>query len=251
LEIDEGRSAAWRLMAQPLLALGRHEEAGRALDRFIATVPVAEGKPPAPEQAGALAGGLEGRGLGPDRRAKALRARGLLHQTRGDQRSALDCYTQGLRLARDPETLALRGWTYLSYDAPELALADFDEAARLRPGWADALIGRANVRVRLGQTREALEDVERGAAGAADARMLYNAARVHAQAVAALRDAPKKQAEAERCERRAAELLRQALERTPVQQRPAFWKDHVQADRAFDPVRRGGAMSALAARYEK
>jgi hypothetical protein len=72
---------------------------------------------------------------------------------------------------------------------------------------------------------------------------------VHALAAGGLREAGKRN-DAERSERRAAELLRQALEKTKAQERQAFWKNYVQADRAFDGVRHGPAMSAVAAEYD-
>ena len=45
-----------------------------------------------------------------------------------DFRGAIDNYTQALTLERAPETLTLRGWAYLTFDAPALALPDFNEA---------------------------------------------------------------------------------------------------------------------------
>jgi hypothetical protein len=71
-----------------------------------------------------------------DEQTRALRQRGALHLRAGELRASLDSYTKGLGLSRDPDLLALRGWTYLVCESPALALADFDEALKLRGGTA-------------------------------------------------------------------------------------------------------------------
>src|SRR5262249_26776877 len=149
-----------------LLALKKYPEAGEALDRYLETIPVAApGRAPTAEQA---------RKLG-----DVFKARGLIHVQQKDFRAAIDSYTQGLKLQRDPETLALRGWAYLMFEAPALALVDFDESLKLRPESSDAWLGRAEARVKLGKVAEALADAEEGLnRGPATPRTLYNAARV-------------------------------------------------------------------------
>jgi hypothetical protein len=73
--------------------------------------------------------------------------------------------------------------------------------------------------------------------------MLYNAARVYAQAA---REVPAR-GPAAQYEGQAVELLGQALAREPPGERAAFWRDYVQADRAFATIRQGSGMRALAA----
>jgi hypothetical protein len=78
--------------------------------------------------------------------------------------------------------------------------------------------------------RDAELAVERGKPAP---RLYFNAARVHALAAARLPGAS-----AARAEARSARLLARALERVPAAGRPAFWKDHVEADDSLATVRR-------------
>jgi tetratricopeptide (TPR) repeat protein len=162
----------------------------------------------------------------------------------------VDSYTQGLRLRRDPRLLVQRGWEYLRQGAANLAAADFDEAIRLRPGHGEAYFGRADARVRQGQLREAALDVEKGVSlGPAGRRLLFSAARVHAQVSARLAsERPSDKALAARSRRRAVELLGQALERVPAGERAAFWKDYVEADSALTGIRGDPALRKWTAR---
>ena len=237
-------AVAWRLLASPLIALGRHAEAADALDHFLAGARVAPGS------ATELAGALRAKGLSHEQEAAAFRDRGALATRDKKFREALDAYTRGLALHRDPEVLALRGWTYLILDAPGLAAADFDEAVAFRPGWVEGLAGRASARVRVGQGREALTDADAAAASSATPREMYLTARAYAQAAPWLvgrGDA----AAAGRAVRRAVELLDAALTATPAADRAKFWTTYVKADKSFDGIRAGGPMVALAAKYDK
>jgi tetratricopeptide (TPR) repeat protein len=241
----------WRLMARPLMALGHYKEAAEALDHYMAVAPVGGSRA---DFSAPLADALRAKGLTADEEARAEHARGVLHTRESNLRAALDAYTRSLGLVRDPETLTLRGWTYLALDAPGLAQADFDEAVKARPASADALLGRANARVRAGLVREAVADAEAGLAAAPpEPRKLYLAARVHALAapwfvspVGGRGDA----AAAGKSVRRAAGLLEHALEATPAAERGRFWAKYVTADRSFDGVRSGGPMAALHAKYK-
>jgi tetratricopeptide (TPR) repeat protein len=248
------RAHAWRLLAQPLLALKRYQAAGVALDRYLEAFPLMPGRPPGPQQAGALAEALKVRGLVHDEVAFAYRARGTLHLQKRNMREALDCYTQGLRFARDPEMLTLRGWIYLFTNAPDLALADFEEALTLRPRSPDALLGRANTRIRFGLLQEALNDAEQGLRLAGnDARCQYNAARVYAQAAGLVKvtgTGRQRQGAGPAHARRAVELLRRALKQTPAEERAAFWRDYVVADPSFDAIRRDSGLKALAVSFD-
>ena len=244
------RAIAWRLMARPLMALGRFREAAAALDKYLATAPVAPGTAPGPDLAAAFADALRAKGLAAEEEVRAFRARGVLHTRLDDLRAAIEAYTRALSLVRDPDTLALRGWTYLALDAPELAGADFDEALAARPKAGPFLLGRANARVRAGRAAEATADAEAGlAAGPADARTLYQAARVYAQAAPLVLKATGDTAATTRAVRRAADLLDRAAQATPAADRGRFWATFVRGDRAFDGIRAGDAMAALDAKY--
>src|SRR5262249_2221903 len=143
-------------------------------------------------------------------------------------------------------------------NSPELALADFEEAIRLKGAEANTLLGRATARVRLGKPLDAAQDAEAGVRLAGgDIRLLYKAARVFALAVPEKRipSLPGKLtpegAFHATCEARAAELLRRVLEATPPADLGAFWKEYVERDRAFDAVRNGRPMARLASEFGK
>ena len=131
-----------------------------------------------------------------------------------------------------------------------LAEHDFDEALRLRPKDADALIGRAEVQVRLGRVKdalavaeEALNNLPRGASPTARLQLRYNAARVFAQATATAPDPSAVLA-------RTANLLREVLEDVPKGDRAGFWKDVVMADPPLARISRSPALLAVAAEAE-
>jgi eukaryotic-like serine/threonine-protein kinase len=225
---------ALRLKAESLLVLRRFPEAGATLDRYLATTAAA------------------GRALAQaQKRAEALKARGLVHVEQNDFRAAIDSYTLALSLMRDPDTLGLRGWAYLAFGAAPLALPDFEEALGLRPGSADPLLGRASARVKQAKVKEALADAEEGLRngrnGPNPSRMFYLAARVYSQAASRLRDPAARPDldSAAQCEARAVELLRSALARLPAAERVAFWHNYVRQDGDFNPIRSHGAMRAL------
>jgi eukaryotic-like serine/threonine-protein kinase len=242
------RALALRLMAEPLLSLRRYREAGAALDLYLKMTPAVSGESLPPEQTLQL--------------VNALKARGLIHAEQKEFRAASESYTRGLGLKRDPELLNLRGWAYLALNSPGLARADFDEALAQRPAYEDALMGRADARVKLGKVVEALTDVEKGlravpesARREARVRMLYSAARVHAQAAARFRrpgtDQPLDLRAAARSEARALELLRTMLRLVPPAGRAAFWRDHVQIDAALSSIRNRPDWVRLAAEISR
>jgi tetratricopeptide (TPR) repeat protein len=236
LQVRPARTIARCFLAESLIAQRRYPEAGEALDRYLETTPLLASGGPGGGVSRQLPAGMD---TGEVR--KALVARGLIHAEQKNFRAAIDCYTWSLKLGRDPDTLALRGWAYLLLAAPSAALPDFEEALKLRPGSADPLLGRANVRVTQGRIKEALADAEEGSRrGSATSRTAYLAARVYSLAVAGLPDSPatSRSGLAAAYTRRAAELLRTALLREPAEVRSAFWTDQVGRDRAFDPIRR-------------
>jgi hypothetical protein len=77
--------------------------------------------------------------------------------------------------------------------------------------------------------------------------MFYLAARVYSQAASRLRDPVARPGldGAAQCEARAVELLRSALARVPAGERAAFWRNYVQLDGDFNPIRSHRAMRAL------
>jgi tetratricopeptide (TPR) repeat protein len=192
--------------------------------------------------------------------AQAHRARGLAQAKLGNYAAAIEDYTQAMEIDRrarkpDPLTLAYRGWAYLIHEAPKLALADFDEALKLEGcDRVDCCNGRGYARVLLGQWKEAVADAEEALKDKPGlARHCYNAARIYAQAAgkvdADARSSPYTQELRRHYEDRALGLLRQACEKSPIDQRAAFWKEYVQADPALRAVRRSPVYAHLAAEY--
>jgi lipoprotein NlpI len=178
--------------------------------------------------------------------AELYRVRGLARAARNDFAGAIDDYTNAL--ARHPEepaeVLRNRGWSHLYVSAFELAERDFNAVLQLASGDADALAGRGAARIHLGRVREAIADAEESLRpGTPSPRLLYLAARTYAQASArALAEGGRRGRPATgdslAYEARAAELLRQALERTPAERRSSMWRDVVAQDSPLRPLLR-------------
>jgi tetratricopeptide (TPR) repeat protein len=258
LAIRPDRIVAHRLLAQARLKMNQPDLAREALDRYLEAIPLTPGKAPTPEQAQILAQVYAEKGKALEAQAKAYRTRGLLDLLENDLRNSIDSYTHSLKFTRDSDTLSLRGWAYMLFNSPELAQIDFDEATKLAPREANGWIGRANARVRLGKTKEAILDVEEGLRLAGDdPRHLYNAARVFSLAVPPIRKnatPPPKTPETTQhatWERRAAQLLRKILEAKPEDERVEFWREYVEKDRAFENIRNGSLMLALKMEYDR
>ncbi len=203
-----------RFRADTLLALKRIPEAGRALDDYLAVTR----DPP----------------------AAVYEARGLIHAGAGQQADAIDSYGAALRLdPRDTKTRGYRGWTYLSIDAPRLALTDFDAWLREVPTSAEALVGRSSARIRLLRLDEAVSDaVAAEKQGSLTDRLLYHLACVYAQA-SAQETRPEQKRRAEFYEKKALMYLRRAMEELPAEKRRSFWRDQVRTDPALATLRRG------------
>ncbi|HEX5270307.1 MAG TPA: protein kinase [Gemmataceae bacterium] len=220
---------AHRQRAEVLLALGRDDEAGAALDRYLA------------------AGG--------ESSARVFQARGLLHAKRREYGAAVEAYTRALVLHRDAETLSYRGWAYLMQEAARPALDDFDAALKLDARHADALAGRGTALVLRGRVAD-LADATRAAeeslrGGAATVPRLMACARVHARAAGVLDAARGRAADDARAEgyrQRALALLRETMARVPEKERPAFWRG-VLADPALTSLQRTAGMAELARSY--
>ncbi|HZT83328.1 MAG TPA: tetratricopeptide repeat protein, partial [Gemmataceae bacterium] len=236
LEAYEAASKEWpelavvhRLRGDVLVLLNRWDDAARAYDEYLKRAALR------------LDDYLRNR----EPVAAVYRARGTARARAGNAQGALDDFTRALDLEPDAETYALRGWLYLEgLHTPEPARRDFEEALdrSLRKN-ADALCGLAYARVLRGDWQKAVTEAEEAVMlRPREPRVLWQAARVHAQAVARL------DAEAARRGRRALEersdqqeralkLLRAAREATSPGQRRGFWEKQVRNDRALDPIR--------------
>jgi tetratricopeptide (TPR) repeat protein len=221
-----------RLCGETLIRLGRYKEAVAVLDAY-----------------------LEGASRNVDYYVRVLREpvadayrnRGLARSKVTHPAAALEDYTRALEIAPDAQTYAARGWVYVVTDAAQLALRDFERAARLDPASGDARAGLGFSRVMLGRHREATDDAEAAVKlGPRTSRLLYNAARTYAQAAGL--------AEADRggrllraqYEERAVELLGEALALVPAAERARFWQTTVRVDRALDSLRRVPGFTRLA-----
>jgi tetratricopeptide (TPR) repeat protein len=218
----------WR--GEGLTGLGRHAEAAEAYTRCL------------------LAGGAN---------ADVLWARGQSRARLGEHAAAVGDFTQalGLRLRSAATRAAIhtdRGWAYLNREGWKLALDDFEGAARLDLDYAPAQIGKGYARAKLGQYRQAAADAERAAwLGPRTPANSFNLACLFAQAAAgadADRSAPDREALARRYRSRAAEWLRDALERTHEAERRRSWRDYA-ADPDLDPIRGGEAFRRLEGRH--
>jgi tetratricopeptide (TPR) repeat protein len=219
---------AERLRAETLVELQKFEDALHALDRYLANL------------------------ARPD--PVALRTRGIVRAQLGNHAGALDDFGKSLELQPDCATYVARGWAYLLvHEAPRLALPDFEEAARLDPTSGEARVGRGLARVKLGHWGMAITDAEDAVRlGPSSSRLLYNSARLFAQAAEQV-DAPGNPAKARELRRqyqeRAVQLLRQAVEAQPLAHRMAFWNKVALADSAWQPLRQTSGFTRLAAEY--
>jgi eukaryotic-like serine/threonine-protein kinase len=152
-------------------------------------------------------------------------------------------------------TRRARGWVYLACDAHNLALIDFQAALNLKDTDAEAYLGRAAARVRLGQARAAAADAEAAVRqGLKTSRLLLAAAQVFSLAVARLATGPaadRSEALLERAhyQDRALDLLRAAADAEPAGRRLAFYRENIQREAALDAVRRSAAFARLRERY--
>jgi eukaryotic-like serine/threonine-protein kinase len=171
--------------------------------------------------------------------------RGLGRSGRRDFAAAIDDYTRALTLKPDwEEAHGHRGWAYLFADATELALRDFEKVIALKPGSPEGYAGRGSARVRKSALREGVADAEESLSRSRSSRrMLYVAAQTYARASAlAALEAVRRGRSASRdslaFEARAIDLLGQAIERTPADERPEFWREVVARDDAMRPLLR-------------
>jgi tetratricopeptide (TPR) repeat protein len=166
--------------------------------------------------------------------------RGLGRTGRRDYAGAINDFTLALNLKPDwLMAYTQRGWTYLSANAPELALRDFDRVVSLSPNDPFGYAGRGAARVRRGEIKEGLNDAEKSLdRGSPTSRILFIAAQTYAQAyVMAVAEAARRSRTVSRdaleYESRAEHLLQQALAETPGEERPAFWRNFIEKDPAL------------------
>jgi tetratricopeptide (TPR) repeat protein/predicted Ser/Thr protein kinase len=199
----------------------------------------------------------------------AHRVRGQVRTHLGNLAGAVDDFSKAIDLTKPPDSklYAHRGWVYLVSNAPRIAVHDFDKAIELDPANGDAYNGRGFARARLATTLEsksAGQALIKGAVADADdalrlekeatPRTLYSAARVYAQAFAALGPAVRNepatlQKQRARYKSRAFELMRAALDLVKPEQQAGFWKDYVHTDEALNALRPLPQFGELASRY--
>jgi tetratricopeptide (TPR) repeat protein len=226
LALEPNQATALRLQAKVLLDLHRYEEAARALDQYVRT-----GQPS----------------------AEVFRARGLVRARQNHFAGAVEDFTRALELEPDhAETLAYRGWAHLMIASPRRALADFEEALGLDPDNAEGYAGRGNARVQLGQVHAAVADADQALRrGPRKPRLLYNAARIYAQALGQLegrspnRDPPGPNLRSRYdYQERAVRVLREALA-LAGRERAELWHD-ITTDPAFVWIHRSSGYLQLA-----
>ena len=198
LQRRSDHSLAQRLRAEALFHLGRFQDVIEGFDHYLET-----GIP------------LE----------SVYRGRGLAKSELGKYPGAIEDFTKALELLPTSAVQAYRGWMHVVCDAPRLAERDFMLAIELDPENGDAYCGRGFVRALLKNFSEAVADAEEAVRlGPPSPRLLYNAARIHAQS-------------AKPGDTRAFELISEALSLLPADQRVAFWTTQIRSDAAMNAIR--------------
>jgi tetratricopeptide (TPR) repeat protein/predicted Ser/Thr protein kinase len=176
--------------------------------------------------------------------AAIYRQRALARVQLGRHAEAVEDYGRALDATpkadeRVPLCLA-RGQEYLALNALQPALRDFEEVLGLAPDDADARLGRAHIRVKLGDTEKGVADADRAVKGeppSKEPRLWHGAARVYAQAAAQMQiEQGSKGSQAwlqSRYQERAVVLLRRALVLVPAKERTAYWREKVLTDPAL------------------
>ena len=175
-----------------------------------------------------------------------------------DYPAAIRDYSRALEIRPDDGRLLVRrGWAYLVFDSPRLALDDFNAAIKLDPADSDAYNGRGTAHVRLGDHRAAAVDAREALRlGKASPRDTYNAARIYAMAaqVAAAEVGEKGRSSRllpPRYQDIAVHLIRDALAREAPEKRELFWRETIQNDPALKSIRRRLKFDELIAANKK
>jgi tetratricopeptide (TPR) repeat protein len=227
LKADPGSTDTLGCRAELLLAQRRYAEALADFDRYL----LGGGKPV----------------------ARTYHGRALARAQLGQHQAAIGDFTLALALKSDGEGLHLqRGLAYLACQNWKDAAADFEEVLRREPGSAEGYRGRSVARLHLGKVREAVADAELLVRHAGrDAKWVFEAACLLAKAAGQTPvDRPQPASERLRIQERAVVRLRQALECLPAEKRAAFWRQKVQPERAFEPVKRHPSFVLLQRRYD-
>jgi tetratricopeptide (TPR) repeat protein len=218
------------LRAYALVELGRYEAAAETLDRYLAA-------------GGRTSGEIE-------------RLRGSIRAKHNDFPSAIHLFGESLKL--DPgnaDTLAQRGSVYVAIGALDLALADFRAALAKDGKHANALAGRGLVRALRGDHEGAEDDAERAwALGPQTQRYAWMAARTLAIVHGRLQSRGRFVSVEEsknmvRYRQRVVALLEQALLQAPQGERPAYWRDTIEADAWLSLLRDQPAFQQLQRKY--
>jgi tetratricopeptide (TPR) repeat protein len=218
LEADAAFLQAHVLQARSLLKLRRVDEVIRSCDAAVAL-----GK----------------------KSAVLFELRGLANFDGQNYAAAIRDFGEAIELhPDDSQLLTRRGWMYLTFDSPKLALADFVAAIKRDPAVADAYNGRGAVLALRGDHAAGVADAREALKrGATNPRILYNAARIYAIAAAAAAKEPGEKGRQARqlsikYEDAALQLIRQAFEREEPGKRATFWRETVQPDPALKSIRR-------------
>jgi tetratricopeptide (TPR) repeat protein len=154
---------------------------------------------------------------------------GALRAKVGDSPKALQAYSNALQMQSDAATFTARGWVFLANESAALALDDFEKAIQRDRHNAEAYAGRGLIRARQGKAMEAVADAKlaREHGGPTPpARLLWNIAHVYAQIAADTRTKAKQAI----YQRRAVDMLAEAIELVPEDERHGFWREFVAPD---------------------
>jgi tetratricopeptide (TPR) repeat protein len=216
------------ILGQAFLALHRYQEAADSFDQYLQW----DG-PPKPD---------------------IYRGRGQARMDLKNFRGAADDYSHVLVLEpNDGVALTHRGWAcFFAEDHPKAA-SDFERAIPLNRVNKDAWIGRGLVRVERGDYRAAVADAREALRQKTDRpEMLLNLACIFARAVACVLSDPisaSPQQAATEYRNLALDLLDEALQRTPADERKIFWHDAVAKETWLDPIRATERFRQLQQRY--
>jgi serine/threonine protein kinase/Tfp pilus assembly protein PilF len=176
-------------------------------------------------------------------------ARALIHTRFRKYPEAIESYTRALLLHRNAATLARRGWVYLKLESVRPALADFEDALRLNKADPDALCGKGQALVLLGQMAVGLDHVELAVSKKPrDRQLLFNVACTYAKAVEQLAKTPGERDyqaidQAVRWQERAVAILARLLDQE--RDKAAFWRDNIQYERNLLSLRNTPGMMQL------
>jgi tetratricopeptide (TPR) repeat protein len=170
--------------------------------------------------------------------------RALVRARLGNYAGAIEDDTKALDFRPDEPTLLMRrGRLYLMTQAPVLALRDFDRILERDPANSDALVGRGEAEIRLGNYRSAVADSETalGRAPAPDEHLSYNAARIYTLAAQTAGSEARRKGRdvvvlVDKYQNRAVDLVAEVMQQIAPERRAEFWRDQIQSDPTFQPI---------------